>query len=117
MCSDSFNVDDSAKAVRVAFSEVDASTTTLLLFGSDVGVWTIVTVVGQASLAAIKDWPLVEVTVAVQEIDNVLDEMSVVVGDPFDNVVEEVVCDDEVSLVYLRTTSPRRKEGISICNT
>lgn len=117
MCSDSFNVDDSAKVVRVAFSEVDASTTALLLFGSDVGVWTIVTVVGQASLAAIKGWPLVEMTVAVQEIDNVLDEMSVVVGDPFDNVVEEVVCDDEVSLVYLRTTSPRRKEGISICNT
>lgn len=72
--------------------------------------------VGQASLAAIKGWPLVEVTVAVQEIDNVLEEMSVVVGDPFDNMVEEVVCDDEVPLVYLRTTSSGRKERISRCN-
>lgn len=62
-------------------------------------------------------WPLVTVTVAVQEIDSVLDEKNVVVGNPFDNMVEDIVRGNEVSLVYLPTnTSSGRKERISRCN-
>ena len=77
----------------------------------------IVTVVEHASLAAMIGWPLVEVTVAVQEIDDVLDEMSVVVGDSFDNMVVDV-CVDEVSLLYLGLSmTSMEKERISRCNT
>lgn len=53
-------------------------------------------VVGHGSLAATIGWPLVEVTVAVQEIDDVLYEMNVEVEDPFDDMAEEVECDAEV---------------------
>lgn len=118
VCADVFNVDAWVDVGKVAFSEVDTSVVPLLLFGTDTDVKTIVTVVGQASLAAVIGWPLVEVTVAVQDIDNVLDGMSVVVGDPFDDMTEETSCDDEVSLVYLRTNTAswsRLRNAVTEC--
>ena len=60
--------------------------------------------VAQASLAATIGWPTIEVTVAMQERGNVLDEMSVMVEDSLDNVID-VAWDGEVPLVYLRLST------------
>lgn len=60
--------------------------------------------VAHASLAATIGWPTVEVTVAMQERGNVLDEMNVVVGDSLDDVLD-VAWDGEVPLVYLRLST------------
>jgi hypothetical protein len=61
-------------------------------------------VVAQASLAATIGWPAIEVTVAMQERGNVLDEMSVMVEDSLDDMLD-VAWDGEVPLVYLRLST------------